>query len=80
MEIFIIFFFIISDRKILDRFIRSYYDIDKGMNEKGKQSKWRKPENQWKGLWGHFIKISRKNNIQIVLNMIFMTLCNFVFF
>ncbi|ELK30259.1 hypothetical protein MDA_GLEAN10008100 [Myotis davidii] len=28
-----------KDRKILDRFIRSYYDIDKGMNEKGKQSK-----------------------------------------
>ncbi|XP_036157008.1 testis-expressed protein 26 [Myotis myotis] len=28
-----------KDRKILDRFIRSYYDTDKGMNEKGKQSK-----------------------------------------
>ncbi|XP_070263637.1 testis-expressed protein 26 [Myotis yumanensis] len=28
-----------KDRKILDRFIRSYYDIDKGMNEKGKQSR-----------------------------------------
>lgn len=38
MEIFNLFFFIISDRKILDRFIRSYYRIDKEMEKENSPS------------------------------------------
>lgn len=56
MEIFILFFFIISDRKILDRFIRSYYDIDKGKEWKRKTVQVKKIWKSMKGPVGPFIK------------------------